>query len=414
MDKKTTVTLDRKGSVEVHGLVHGDDDAPRVAEELGLDSYYQLGLMHTGLRADGLTPETIEEVRKRAGEHGYPVSDLEKLPEAEPVVGGEVEDEISTVEVLLTHSHQPSAKEKAIYPFLILGVVALLGGIGWVVWDHNSHVYRKVMEIHQLQAVRAAADLDRGGLGALLNPDDTRYAAVQVRGWDWWRGKTAIVHGTYVRMPDIAFASIEDMVKAEKGAAALTFKVDTSVGEGNVFHVEKIDRAGMDSGMDPITLEIHPVTTGEAPPLTVRKEGEGYFDGKNIRHDRTETFRGVNRLLVEGFVQKTENGYRIVTGEFGVALASPVAPGLARMLEDLVASDEEVKALAEGPALARKELMKKRVAAFVALGGEFPWTEGGKPGRRQVTREIGEARLQGLQVGKVYVVNDVEEARPQA
>ncbi len=392
-----TVTVDRQGSIEVHGLEHGDLDAPRIAEELGLPSYYHLGLMHTGLRTDGLDRSVIEKAQAAALAHGYEVSEVDELPLAHSTGSGghEHDDDKTTADAIHTMPHGPSKKEKAVYPFIVLAVLLSVGGIGMLIRDHLVHDYRPLANLAQLAPARAALPAASAGFAAFINPDDRSFVEVEVRGWSYWKGTSAIAQDCYVRIPDLP-TSIEEFVTAEGSAATVRLRFDLARGEGATYHVDAIHRGGMDVGTGDLGVEVYPLDVGDLP------DADAHVEAADIRYDTDRTFRDLERFQVRGFVQRADDGFRIVAREYAVSLAAPADPGLRLLLEDLAVTDAEIAA-ADPKTRAGIEIYGKRVTAFVTMDTLFAWTEGGKPGRRQTTREVGRVMLDGVKLGKVMV-----------
>jgi hypothetical protein len=173
-------------------------------------------------------------------------------------------------------------------------------------------------------------------------------------------------------------------VKAERGAAALVFRIDLTKSEGSRFQVDEILRGGLKIEEPAQVIEIYPLTMVERPVIG----GSGYRDGAGIAYDRTETFRGVDRLAAVGGFQVQEGKLRFVSNKFNMALSEDMDPGLKHLLEDIA-----------------REQPQARLTVFMILEETYPWTVDGKPGRRQAEKEIGRARMSGLQLGKIFVGN---------
>ena len=368
-----TVTVDRHGSLEVHGMTHGDLDAPRIAEELGLPTYEHLGLMHTGLRSEGLSPEARAQARAAAREHGYEWTEVDRLPPVQTSgrAGDEHDHDVSTTEVLQSHMHGPSRKEKALFPFLVLAVVVLA-------------------------AARASVPPARAVLAGFINPGDASYVEVDVRGWSYWSGWSAVTQGCYLRVPDLG-ENLEQFVTAERAAATLQFRFDLSRGEGAVYHADAIRRGGMDVGKHDLSVEVYPLA------VTAEEDADpAYADGAALRYDDESSLAQLDRFRIRGFVERTAAGYRVRAPEAAVVFPAPESPGLNALLDDLAVTPAEIeRASAKTPE--GRIILAKRVGAFVTLENRFPWIEDGSPGRRQTEKEIGEVRLDALQVGTVRV-----------
>jgi hypothetical protein len=310
---------------------------------------------------------------------------------------GKIPEYESTVSVLHQHSLSPPLREKILAPFLVLAVGALLVGVGWVVRDHMHQEYRRVGKVQDVLALAARPAPAPGGLAGLLNPSDEPYVSFQTRGWQFWEGKAGITEDHYLRFPELQAASLEQLVKGERGAASLLVRVDLGRSEGNRFQVTSIERGGMESAEPAQTVEIYPVHVGQAPLIASHPRDGAYVEGGNIAYDRTSTFSSLPRIVVAGRLERTGDGLRIVSDSYNVVLSSRMDPGLRAVLEDVA-----------------REKPKARLKLFVDMEETFAWDEGGQPGRRQIEHEIGVARLAGVQLGKIFLVNGVTEAKPSA
>jgi len=407
------IRVDRKGTVEISGLSRGENEAVHLADELGFTSYEPVNFLYTAIRIPPLDPEALSVLREKAATLGYHLIDVEDLGAAHPAPprpggpGIPAMEEASTISVLHEHALTPSRKMKLVLPLVFAGVLVVLIGIGGAIRDHLTKSYVRVADFDQVIERAARPPVRQGFLGGLLNPDDSRYASVTVVAWPHWEGKSAVVGGSYIRVPGLRERSLEDLVKGDRGAAALTFQLDLSRTVGNRYHVDRILRDAQATPDVDLDMEIFPITTGAAPPVTITAGGSGYFDGAGLSYDRDNSFKGVKDVAVKGFVVKGADGYRLQTGTYAMAVATPKAPAVAALLEDLAADPAVVEAALAGklPTDQKLALNHKRVVWFGSMGETFPWSEAGKPARRQLTREIGVMNLDGVQLGKLYLRN---------
>jgi len=298
------------------------------------------------------------------------------------------EEHASTVSVLHQHSHGVSTKEKVYLPFLFLGIGAVIVAVAMVVWDHAKHSYTRVPDLENVVLMAAKPPAKSGGIGALLNPDDSQYVAFQIRGWQFWSGKGGIAKNHYLRIPQLQAETIEQLVKGGRaGAASLVFQVDLGTRDGNAFQVDKILRGGMPTIEPPVMMELYPLDATGRP--AIGSSGEGvYVEAVGIRYETEGTFKNIGRFAALGLLQKGERGLWLQSREFNVAISDEMDPGLAAFLGDIAGNR-----------------VTENMTFFLELQETFPWTEDGKPGRRQSEGEIGIARLAGVLVGKHYFAN---------
>ena len=296
---------------------------------------------------------------------------------------------------------------KLILPLVFAGVLAVLVAVGGVIRDHLNRGYGAVSDFGAVMERAAHPTASQRAVGKLLNPDDSRYVSVTVVGWPHWEGKSALVDHAYIRIPELRENSIEDLVKGDRGAAALTFQLDLARTEGHRYHVDRILRDAQATPDVDLDMDILPVDSGSVPPITASAGGSGYMDGSGFRYDRDNTFKGVGRVAVSAFVVKADGGYQLRGEGFALALNSPGDPALAALIEDLAVDPATLDYAAAGklPTGRKLALNRRRATWFGSLGDIFPWTESGKPGRRQITHEIGTLGLDGVQLGKLYVKN---------
>ncbi len=407
------ILVDRKGVVEIRGIAHGENEARRLAGELSLPHFHAVNFLNTAIRTDPLPPEVVQAIEARARSAGYhleEVGDLEVIHarEAIPVVPGGEDDPSLTSTVAALHQHQltPTSRQKLLLPLAVVGVVAFLAAVGGVIRDHATRSYSRKPSLADVVALAARPPAAQNVIAGLVDPDDSRYAEISVVSWPYWSGKAAVIDGYYVRIPGLVEPSIEALVKGEKGAAELVFQFDTSRRDGNRIHLDGIARGGILTRDVNLEAEIIPIATaGEAPSIRTDPGTAGYFDGTAIHYDRDATFSGVGKVAVKGFVLKTPEGWCVAGDNQRMALTGPFSPGLAAILEDLAVTESDLAGLASGKVSTdrRIELNARRATWYLNLAEVYPWTEGGRPGRRQLTREVGGATVDGVLLRRVYV-----------
>jgi len=311
---------------------------------------------------------------------------------------------MSTVEAIHAHSLAPSRKEKVIVPFIVLGIIAAVGAIGYVIWDHGSHDYGRVRSVADLLARAGQPRVSQGGLGALINPDDSRYVAWDVTGWQAWVGDAAITENTLVGMPGLD-VPMDELVKGDRGSARVVFRMDLSRSQDGTFLVESIVRAGIKIKYRDVPLTLQPLKVGEAPMVSSAGEAGAYSADKDIRYDQDKTFRAMNRIAVTGFLEDSDQGLRLVNKQYRVAVAPVTDPGLRAIIDRIKLDPQESR---EYDAYLRGEGKltvnpAKRVNAFISLEEIYDMGTADKPGPRRTERALGLSRLDGLQVGRVYV-----------
>jgi hypothetical protein len=295
---------------------------------------------------------------------------------------------VSTVDIVHRHSMGPSVKEKILIPIVLLAIGGVLVGAAFVVWDHMNRDYAPVRSVAELMAAAQAPRSEPTGLAALLRPDDSRYRALEVRKWNGWVGQAAVTENYLLRLDGAKAESMESLVKGDRGAAALRFKIDLGLSQGNRLHVDEILRGGMASGESNLELEVHPLTVTNRPAVSTSGEGDSYIQSDNVAYDRDDTFRSLKRFTAMGRLQQGEGGYWIQGKRFSVTLGGNLDPQFKAFLDNLANTS-----------------LSERVQYYLELEQVYPWTENGKPGRRQTTRQIGSATLDGVLLGSLYVKN---------
>jgi hypothetical protein len=407
------IRVDRKGTVEISGLTRGENEAIHLADELGFESYEPVNFLYTAIRVTPLAPEALAALREKAAGLGYHLTDVEDLGASQSprpkmalpqAPGGE---EASTISVLHQHALTPSRKMKLVLPLIFAGALAVLVVIGGIIRDHLTRSYNAVPSFAQVMERAARPPAAQSAIGKFLDPDDSRYVSVTVVAWPHWEGKSAVVEGAYVQVPRLHEKSLEDLVKGDRGAAALTFQIDLGRTEGNTYHVDRILRDAQPTSDVDLDMSILPITEGSTPAVTQTIGGSGYLDGAGLRYDRDNTFKGVKEVAVSAFVAKTAEGYQLRSESFAMALEPPRAPAVAALLEDLAVDPSVLDRAFAGklPADQKLALNHRRATWFGVVEKTFPWTEAGKPGRRQLTHEIGLMSLDGVQLRKLYLRN---------
>jgi hypothetical protein len=299
------------------------------------------------------------------------------------------EVQASTVSVLHQHSHSVSTKEKIYLPFLFLGIGAVIVAVAMVVWDHTKRSYARAPDLENVVVMAAKPPAESGGIGALINPDDSPYVAFQIRGWQFWSGKVGIAKNHYLRIPELQAETMEQLVKGGRaGAASLVFQVDLGTRDGNAFQVDKILRGGMPTTEPPVMMELYPLTAAARPAISSSGEEGTYVEAVGIRYETEGTFKNIGRFTALGLLQKGEKGFWLQSRKFNVALSDEMDPGMAAFLGDMAGNK-----------------VTENMMFFLELRETYPWTEDGKPGRRQSEGDIGLARLDGVLVGKHYFAN---------
>lgn len=315
-----------------------------------------------------------------------PPSDKGDVPGS---TGSEFPEQPSTVAYLHKRSMGVSTKEKVFLPFVFLAAVAVLVAAGMVIRDHVSRGYAPVASIKDVVARAETPPSAAGGLSRLINPDDSRYVMVVVRGWQFWAGKGAIVQDHYVRIPDLSAPSIEALVKGEKGgAASMTFQFDVGERDGPRYKLDRILRGGMPTQEADLVMEIYPLRFGTRPAVSTSGVDNSYVQSDGFVYDRDQTWKGVSKFSATGLLQQREGGFWIQSQRFNVALEADLTPGLKAFMNDLAGTKTS-----------------ENLTFFLDLKEVFPWKADGKPGRRQETGEIGAAKLDGVLVGKLFILN---------
>jgi len=216
-----------------------------------------------------------------------------------------------------------------ILTLLLAAVAALAVGI---IRDHVHHDYTRVGSLAEVMQ-RAAALPEPPGFRGWLAPDDARYLAFTAEGWQFWLGRSAILQGFYVRVPDLAAPSIELLVRGEQGhPAPLTFELAARPGGTGRFTIERVLRAGTPVGETGRTLEAIPLTMGGRLAVSSTGAGESYRDHPPLDRDG---FSGLDRFTARGLLERTPGGLELRTPSFLLAIEPSLEPGLAVFLEDL-------------------------------------------------------------------------------
>lgn len=296
-------------------------------------------------------------------------------------------ESMSTIAVLHKHSLGPSRREKVIIPIVLLALGALLVWGGIIVWDHVHRDYSKIASIADLEAAASRPLQEPGGLAALLNPGDARYLAFDVRSWQFWAGKGAITDEHLVILPGLKGESIESLVKGERGASVVTFRLDLARSDPPRYHVDDLYRGGVASGEADLEADIYPLNVTTKPAISTAGADGTYRQGDGITYDRTNSFR-VGPFTAEGRLQQGPEGFWIQNSRYSVPVTGKLSPGMQALLGILA-----------------NTTLSERLTYFMTLEQIYPWTEGKQPGRRQATHQLGPASLDGVALGKIYVGN---------
>ena len=289
--------VDARGMVEISGLTHGEDEAKKLARDLGLGAYEPLNIMSTIIRSGPYDADTLAAIKNKAAERPMrlvEVASLEELhPKHPPVIAGKGDAlaPASTMAVLHEHSLGPTAKQKLYLPFVFLAILAVLVAIGSVVRDHVSKSYDRKASLGDILALAARPAAGGNALAGLINPDDSRYASVVVTSWPFWLGKIAVVDAYYIQMPGLREPSIEEMVKGDKGAQPVVFKFDTGRHEGNVYRVDALERGGLPTPNKDLDVTIIPLALAPEPPVSQEGERGSTWTGAGLGRIRRRSFR---------------------------------------------------------------------------------------------------------------------------
>ena len=308
------------------------------------------------------------------------------------------DEPVSTVEIIHRHDNVVSVKEKILVPIGLVVVGALLVGIGMVVRDHMHNDYRVLASPAAVMIAVQTPAPPAGTLSILINPDDSRFVAFGVRGWQYWGGKTGITADHYIRLPELRAQTLEALVKGDRGgAASLVFRLNLEESNPPQFRLDEVLRGGMASEEPPQNIEIHPLKTGERPVVGTTSRKGAYADGSEINYKRLETFSRLDRFSVMGRLTERDGALLVVGEKFRVVLAEQIDPGLRILLTDILNDQPHA-----------------RLMVFLELEEIFPWSQDGKPGRRQAQQEIGIARLYGLELAKAFLVNPQKTVKAPA
>jgi hypothetical protein len=363
------VVVDKTGTVEVTGPTSPEEFA-KTAERLGLKS------AHTLLRQEA-TPQVMDHVIGRSRILGYDlvVVDPQAAADAGPVSAPPRRRGAGSVVGFVT------------IPAMVLALGAVLTGIGTGVRDELVHEYSPVASLRTVESMVEQAPPARPWYKNLLNPDDTRYVSVPVQNAVLLGDKEAIWDSHMVTIPDLSAASIKDLIG---DGGNLVFHLDTRKSEPNRLYVDEILRNGAPTGETRLWLDLKPVAVG-TPPVA------RYDDGSGILFDSKDTFEGMVRFRTGGYLERTEDGFRITGDAFRVALTPEMTPELAKFLGPFIRP--------AGTAFADEGTPPPPLMFYLNMQEVFPWSTDGTPDRRQTNQEIGVAHLDGVQLGDLYLAN---------
>lgn len=359
------------GTVEIQGI-SDIQEAEKVARKLGLERFEKL------IRAETVSEDVINHVRGRARILGYELQVGAPAAEAGTPAPVRVREE----------KHLPW---KAVLGFggiiaVLLALAVTLTGIGIGIRDRIQHEYTPVHTLSGALALAQNAAPEESGVQGLLNPDDTRYLSLSAGNWILFGNGEAVLDGHYVQIQGLK-QPLADLLKAE---GSLTFHIDTRQSSRNTLFIEEVLSGGNPVGSGSVSLRAWPLAVGAAPA--------GYPSGEGVLYDDKATFENLDKVSVTGRLQKTERGLRVNTGTFSIAVGSDLAPGLDRILNHFVqAVDSEGNPVDEtvpSPLIFNMEMQEI-----------YPWATNGEPERRQLYREIGSARLDGVVLAGQYFPN---------
>jgi len=403
--------LDREGTLLIEHLSRGHLEAVELEQDLRLPPLMPLSIMWSAVRVENLDEMARARVRAAAEERGWDLTEVDKLepppdPRPEPAAAEESGPGSSTVDALHSHTLAPSAREKVVVPLILLGALAVLAGIGYVVWDHTNHDYRRARSVSDLLVLATHPTASQGVMASLLEPDDSRFVSLDVTGWQAWVGDAAVTDNTLMRVPTLDM-TMEGLVKGDRGSARMVFQFDLSRTDGHTLIAERIVRGGITLPYRDTPVAFLPVPVGELPKVSSTGDGESYAADGDIRHDQEATFQGKTRIAAGGFLEEGDGGVRLVNRNYRVALGPVAGPALAEVIQELKLTPEEsrvMEAYIQGKGKFNLP-SGKRIQAFITLERTFDWGKASAPGRRQSAREIGSARVDGIQVAQVYVKN---------
>ena len=108
------VFLDRKGNLEIEGLLHGTSESDTLADTLGIEHFESLGFLCSSVRAEGLDQATMDRVRAWVQESGH---DFEEKDDLGPVRIPDAEDRPDrTGDVAADASHEARRSEIRVRP----------------------------------------------------------------------------------------------------------------------------------------------------------------------------------------------------------------------------------------------------------------------------------------------------------
>ncbi len=399
--------VDARGLVEIAGLTHGEDQAKKLTGELGLEAYEPLNIMSTIIRSGPHGPEALAGIKAKAAERGMrivEVASLEDLHPKQPALAAGTKDGLSptsTMAVLHEHTIGPTRKQKMFLPFLFLGILVVLGGLIAIIRDHATRDYGRKGSLAEIVALAGAPPKGGNALAAIFNPDDSRFASVEITSWPFWLGKGAVVESYYMRIPGLRERSIEEMVKGDKGAQPVVLQFDLSRREGTTYRVDAIERGNLPTPNKDLEVTILPVLPAAEPGITLEGGPGIYRDASGVRPDQERELAGLGSFAVQAFVVQRDGGYALRAENFTVAVRGETVSGLLAIMEDLTVTDAAVDALLEGKLNAeqRIELNRRKTTWFLALDEVYP------AARRPGPREIGAARIDGVGLRKLYLRN---------
>jgi hypothetical protein len=286
------------------------------------------------------------------------------------------------------------------FVLLTAAAVALLAGGGWVVRDHLVTETLPAGSLHNAFRMAESYDPPASGLAALLDPGDSRYVSLSLGEEAMWFGNGLILEGHYLRFPERA-EPVQRFLAGAGGPVRLT--LDLAGSSPSFFKVEAVTGPEAVLAEEDLLVEVHPLASGPNPEISSTGGANTYRDASGVRYDQRSSFEGTRRFAVSAHVERVPRGLRLTTEGFKLALDGEMSFPVRQLLEDLALTEEEMsagkKTETEGG------LAQRKVVAFVEVLEIFGWAEDGVPLRRQLTREIGRAAVDGIRLGPTYIPN---------
>ena len=392
------VFLDRRGNLEIEGLLQGTSEADRIAEAVEYEPFHPLDFLCSSIRAEGLDEAARDRVRAWAAREGHELEESEDLGPMQELDPEGRKPHRTTIDAVHEHSLEPSLREKVLVPVILLGVALVLVFVGLVVFDHVNAKYTRVATMKDVVLYAAQDHPVPTGLAAFFDPDDAGYVKTDVRSWSHWFGKAAVTGDAFVLAPDLPI-TIEELVKGKEGTSArVTFLFDLRQSQPPRYHVTGVERGGMATDHTGFDLEIYPLRTADMPA------SDAYAGDGRIEFDQEATFADLDRVASNGYVEVTGDGLQLRARRYRVALSGLENESLRRLLETAALTAEESSNY-EAAMQPRPRIMlpgSKRVTVYGTLVERYPWGTAADPGPRR-DGVIGRLRVDGVAFGTLYV-----------